>query len=314
MSLSTPVAFFIFNRPDLAERVFATIAQVKPAKLLVVADAPRSPAEAEKCQKTRSVIEKIDWDCELLTNFAEHNLGCGRRLSSGISWVFSQVEEAIILEDDTLPTPSFFNYCQILLERYRDDERIMHINGDNSLRQHRNPYSYFFSKYMHCWGWASWRRAWNHYDYYMKSWTEFKHSSMFALACDNAYEMQYWSEIWDQMHEDPQIRDTWDYQWTYACLTQGLTITPNQNLISNIGFNRIDSSHATGSNPRANLPTTDIWTLYHPPFVVRDRDADAHTFDQIFYGKQLKARDTPIGKLKQTLAPIKQKLLSFHTP
>lgn len=311
MTLSTPIAFIIFNRPDLAAQTFAKIAQTKPQTLLVIADGPRSPQEAEICEKTRAIIKQVDWDCHLLMNFSDQNLGCGRRLSSGLTWVFSQVEEAIILEDDTLPTPSFFSFCQTLLERYRDDERVMHINGDNSLMQTRNRYSYFFSKYMHCWGWASWRRAWQYYDYTMQSWPEFKQSGMFALACEDIYEQRFWAEIWDQMHQDPQIRDTWDYQWAYACLAQGgLTITPNCNLISNIGFNRADSSHAKGDNPRSKLPTTDLWEIHHPPFVIRDRAADAYTFDHIFYGKQLKAMDTPIGKLRQTLSPLKKKLLS----
>lgn len=313
MALSTPVAFFIFNRPDLTERIFAAIAEAKPTKLLVIADAPRFSAEVENCEKTRAVIEKINWDCDLLTHYAEQNLGCGRRLSSGISWVFSQVEEAIILEDDTLPAPSFFNYCQTLLERYRDDERIMHINGDNSLMQNRNSYSYFFSKYMHCWGWATWRRAWSHYDYYMKSWREFKSSGMFENACDNVYEQRYWNEIWDQMYEDPQVKDTWDYQWQYSCFSNGLSITPNQNLISNIGFNRADSTHATGNNPRANLPVRDMWEIQHPPFVVRDKHADAYTFDEIFFGRTMKSRDTTIGKVRQLLSPIKRKVLSLQT-
>ncbi|MEC4818255.1 MAG: glycosyltransferase family 2 protein, partial [Scytonema sp. PMC 1069.18] len=260
MSLSTPIGFLIFNRPDLTEQVFASIAQAKPKKLFVIADGPRFPEEVEKCEKTRAIIHKVDWDCEVLTNFSETNMGCGRREASGFDWVFSQVEEAIFLEDDTLPAPSFFHFCETLLERYRDDERVMHINGDNSLSQKRNEYSYYFSKYMHGWGWASWRRAWQHYDYYMKTWPKFRKSGLLQLVCEDPHEQKYWSNILDQMYADPQVIDTWDYQWIYTCWSQnGLAIAPNQNLISNLGFNREDAAHTTGDSPRSKLTTTDIW-------------------------------------------------------
>src|SRR5512139_3287315 len=171
--LKTPVAFIIFNRPDTAERVFAEIAKARPPKLLVVADGPRAnrSGEAEKCAATRAIIDRVDWDCEVLTNFSDTNLGCKNRVSSGIDWVFEQVPEAIILEDDCLPHPTFFRFCEELLERYRDDERIGMISGDNfQLGQKRTDASYYFSRYNHIWGWASWRRAWRHYDREASAW------------------------------------------------------------------------------------------------------------------------------------------------
>jgi hypothetical protein len=309
MAFSTPISFLIFNRPDVTEQVFAEIAKIRPQKLFVIADGPRSPEDYEKCQKTRAIIEKVDWDCDLKTNFSDVNLGCGRRISSGIDWVFSHVEEAIFLEDDTLPSQSFFSYCQALLERYRDDERIMHINGDNSLGQVRNQQSYFFSKYVHCWGWASWRRAWKHYDYFMKTWPQFKASGLLEQICDNSYEVKYWTSIFDQMHADPQISDTWDYQWIYACFSQnGLAIEPNCNLISNIGFQHPDAAHTVHSNSRAKLATAEIDEIIHPLFLIRDRAADAYTFDEIFDGKKLRAMDTPLGKLRRNLSSLKNQL------
>jgi hypothetical protein len=131
MSLSTPVAFLIFNRPDLTQIVFEAIAKVKPKQLFVVADGPRFAAEAKKCEQARAAIDRVDWECEVFTNFSDTNLGCGQRVASGIGWVFSEVEEAIFLEDDCLPVESFFSFCQALLEHYRHDERIMTINGNN---------------------------------------------------------------------------------------------------------------------------------------------------------------------------------------
>jgi hypothetical protein len=309
MSLSTPIGFLIFNRPDLTEIVFQAIAQAKPQKLFVISDGPRFPEEVEKCEKTRAIIERVDWDCEVFTNFSDTNLGCGRRVASGFDWVFSQVEEAIFLEDDTLPAPSFFNFCQTLLDYYRDDKRIMHISGDNSLNQRRNQQSYYFSKYTHAWGWASWRRAWQHYDYSMKTWPEFKATGLFDQVCDNLYERRYWQGIFDQIYKDPQVINTWDYQWTYACWTQnGLAIEPNENLISNIGFNRADAAHTAGDDPRSKLATTDIWEISHAPFVVRHREADNCTFDAVYGGKKLKSLK---GEIRYHLSSAKNKIRSW---
>ena len=112
--LNTPVAFLIFNRPHTTQRVFAEIAKARPPKLLVVADGPRNdrPGEAELCAQTRAIIDQVDWDCEVLTHYADKNMGCKKRIASGIDWVFTQVEEAIILEDDCLPEASFFQFCE----------------------------------------------------------------------------------------------------------------------------------------------------------------------------------------------------------
>lgn len=308
MSLSTPVAFLIFNRPDLTEQVFAAIAQAKPKKLFVIADGPRFPEEEAKCKKTREVIQKVDWDCEVLTDFSDQNLGCGRRLASGFDWVFSQVEEAIFLEDDTLPSPSFFSFCEEMLERYRHDERVMHINGDNSVNQDRTDDSYYFSKYMHIWGWASWRRAWHHYDYFMKTWQNFKEAGLLEYIFEDSYEQKYWIKILDQMYEDPQIIDTWDYQWTYACWSQGgLSIAPNKNLISNLGFNRPDSAHTVGDDPRAKLLTAEIMEIKHPQFVVRHQEADQHSFNHIFGGKEMREQDRLVMKARRRLSSMKKK-------
>ena len=310
MSLSTPIAFIIFNRPDLTEIVFEAIRQAKPKKLLVVADGPRFPQEADKCEKSRSVIQKIDWECELLTNYSEINLGCKLRVSSGLDWVFSEVEEAIILEDDCVPAPSFFKFCETLLARYRQDERIMMISGDNFQKGHkRTDYSYYFSKYAHIWGWASWRRAWQHYDVEMKTWPEYNKLGIIDSFCENKYEKKYWTDIFN-LTFDGSI-NTWDYQWTYACWSQnGLSILPNANLVSNIGF-RADATHTIFENPWAQLPTSDIWQIRHPPFIVRHKDADAYTFDYLFGGKAMREQDNLLAKIRNQLSGAKRKIKSW---
>ena len=310
MSLLTPVAFIVFNRPDLTQRVFEAIAKAKPQKLFVIADGPRSPEEAEKCQKARQVIDKVDWDCEVLTNFSEKNLGCRRRVSTGLDWVFSECEEAIILEDDCLPAPSFFDFCQILLEYYRHDERIMHISGDNfQLGQSRTDYSYYFSNYTHDWGWATWQRAWKHYDVDMKRWPQFKKARMVEFLCEDPYEQNYWTSMLDRVFEGTV--DTWDVQWNYACWSQnGLSIVPDSNLVSNIGF-RPDATHTVGVSHIAGLPTTDIVEMRHPPFVLRNRDADAYTFDYVFGCKDMRERGTLQAKIRQRMSGIRRKVTSW---
>jgi hypothetical protein len=310
MSLSTPVVFLIFNRPALTEIVFKEIAKAKPKKLFVIADGPRFPEEVEKCEQTRSIVNNIDWECELLTDFSEVNLGCCKRGASGFDWVFSQVEEAIFLEDDTVPAPSFFHFCETLLEYYRDDERIMHIGSNNfQFGQNKTKSSYYFSKYMHSWGWATWRRARKHYDFYMKSWPDFK-EDMFKFVCEDLYERKYWENIFDQMHKDPQILNSYDYQWLYACWNQsGLSITPSVNLVSNIGFGS-DATHTVNETIQAYVPTSDIWDIKHPPFVVAHRDADQYTFDHVFGGEKMREADKLPAKIRRRLSSIKRKVLS----
>lgn len=286
--LKTPVIFMIFNRPELTKKVFKAIRQAQPQKLFVVADGARFPEEEEKCQQTRSIINNIDWDCEVLTNFSEKNLGCKNRVASGLDWAFSQVEEAIILEDDCLPAPSFFNFCQTLLEKYRDDERVMHIGGTNlQLGQSRTQYSYYFSKYTHIWGWATWRRAWRHYDVEIKTWSEYKKLGVFDSLFGDYYEQNYWTNIFEEVFDG--AINTWDYQWLYTCWSQnGLSIIPDCNMISNLGFG-IDATHTFSKNDsKAKLPVFDIWDIQHPPFIVHNYQADLYTFDCAFNGNTIK--------------------------
>ncbi|EAZ88812.1 TylF/MycF/NovP-related O-methyltransferase [Crocosphaera chwakensis] len=281
MGFSTPVAFLIFKRPELTQKVFNVIAKVQPKQLLVVADGPPSEKEAEKCQQTRAIIQQVDWDCEVLTNFSDQNLGCKKRVSSGLNWVFSQVEEAIILEDDCLPDLSFFQFCETLLDYYRHDERIMQISGNNfQLGQSRTQYSYYFSKYPHIWGWATWRRAWQHYDVTMKHWPEFRQRGQMSAVFPNPEEQAYWTNVLERTYQG-EI-NTWDFAWGYTCwLQNGLTVLPDVNLVTNIGFG-VEATFTKLNHPLANLPTQAIHTLKHPPFVIVNDEADAYTSQYVF--------------------------------
>src|SRR6266567_4593991 len=170
-----PVALVVFRRPELTRRVLEVVRRVKPAKLLVIADGPSERSgETEQCAAARAVVDAmVDWDCELLKNYSDVNLGVRRRFDSGFRWVFEQVEEAIFLEDDELPHESFFAFCGEMLERYRDDERVAVVNGTNFLRgEYSPPQSYYFSRYFHCWGFATWRRFWKSYDAELGRWPE----------------------------------------------------------------------------------------------------------------------------------------------
>jgi hypothetical protein len=277
--MKTPVAFIIFNRPDTTARVFEAIRQAKPPLLLVIADGARSSksGEAEKCVATRAIIDGVDWDCEVRTNYSDVNLGCKRRVSSGIDWVFEQVEEAIILEDDCLPHPSFFDYCDELLDKYRYDTRIMSISGDNfQFGRKRNTDSYYFSQYNHIWGWATWRRAWKHYDVDVQLWNTVRDDGWLNDILNDRSIVKVWQKNFQDVH-DGKV-DTWDYQWVFACWIQsGLTILPNVNLISNIGFGA-DATHTkSADNEFANLPVEAIsLPLQHPKFVVRNLEADKY--------------------------------------
>jgi len=303
--MKTPVAFIIFNRPDTTAKVFEAIRQAKPPKLLVIADRPRidRPDEATKCAAARAIIESVDWECEVLTNYSDVNLGCKLRVSSGLDWVFDTVEEAIILEDDCLPHPSFFTFCEELLEKYRNDSRVMQICGSNLFNNKLNiDDSYYFSKYGPIWGWASWRRAWKYYDVNMKLWTEVRNKKLYLDFCLTKEESSQRLDLYDRLSLNKI--DTWDYQWGFAkMVNSGLSIAPHVNLISNIGF-REDATHVTNKNsPLANSPVYAIASpLKHPSFMLRNIQADQIYSRQAFPSKSIVS--SSIRKLRTILSII----------
>lgn len=283
--IQTPVAFIIFKRPDTTARVFEAIRQVKPPKLLVVADGPRPdrPGEDQECAAARAIIDQVDWDCEVVKNYADTNLGCRRRVASGLDWVFETVEEAIIIEDDCLPHPTFFPFAEELLERYRYDERIMSVSGQNvQFGRKRTDYSYYFSRYTHCWSWASWRRAWKYYDLEMKLWPEVRDSNLLKDILKDPIAVRVWTKTYQLCYEEKL--NTWDFQWTFASLIQnGLNIIAQNNLVSNIGHG-IGGTHTEDiDSPYNNLPAKAIeFPLKHPPYVIRDAQADDFTQNTLY--------------------------------
>ncbi len=246
--LTTPVTFIFFNRPDTTMQVISCIRAAKPKKLYLVSDGPRTSRSGEKeivVQLRQTVERAIDWDCEVHRDYAEVNMGCHKRMRSGIFNTLAEEETTIIIEDDIIPLPCFFPYCEQLLERYRDDERIFYISGNNLLSgESVQDGSYVISRYPSIWGWATWRRAWEKYDESMVFWEKVKKE-----GCVRRYYGERFGELFEKQLECAYSgeRDTWDYQWEATRMYYGgFGITPKYNLIDNIGFNREDATHTQG--------------------------------------------------------------------
>jgi len=279
--MTAPVTLFVFNRPSTTQQVFDQIRAYQPSRLFVVADGPRSAADVPLCQKTRSIVEQVDWECVVQTNYSEVNLGCNGRVISGLTWVFDHCEESIVLEDDCVPDPSFFLYCAALLEMYRHDQRVMAINGSNyQFGRRRSSYSYYFTRYAHIWGWASWRRAWQCFTDGASDWPALRDTSWLRDILGDADAAAYFRIAFDSMMAGDR---TWDFKWNFSCWVQnGLAVAPSTNLVSNIGFGT-DATNTTALTRRAGLPTVALqFPLQHPHTMVRNGEADRFDFKQSF--------------------------------
>ena len=277
--LNTAVLFLIFNRLETTKRVFKTIQQAKPPRFYVAADGYRShcKGEEEKVLEVRNyILNNINWNCEVKTLFRDRNMGCGAAVSSAIDWFFKYEETGIILEDDVMPDPSFFQFCEELLERYKNEPQIMIISGDYFAgEKHRPKASYYFSQYPHIWGWATWRRAWKGYDRLMTKWPQLKLTNFLSqLDNGNKHFMNYWSRIFDMIH-DGRL-DTWDYQLIFACwVNHSLSIMPSKNLVKNIGFGTEATKTFQKNHWITKLPLQHIeFPLIHPENIERNIAAD----------------------------------------
>lgn len=301
--LRTAVLMVIFNRPDTTKEVFEAIRKAKPPRLYVAADGPRPnrPDDKEKCAATRAIINQVDWECEVKTLFHEKNLNCGIAPSTAFTWFFEHEEQGIILEDDCVPSQSFFWYCQELLEKYRDDTRVMHIGGNNFLNGwlKDKDYSYYFSRSGHIWGWATWRRAWQKFDFNISLFDKLKDREQFEGFFLNSFERRYRMKKFQETFDRHGRADWWDYQWDFArYVNSGLAIVPSVNLVKNIGFGG-DATHTfqTGSNAAA-VPAQEIeLPLKHPPFMIRDLESEQKYFRGFM-------KDKVFGKLQKLGLPM----------
>lgn len=280
MSAFPAIALIVFNRPDCTRRVLEAIRSARPTRLFVTADGPRATeaTDGRLCAEARAVVDEgVDWPCEVSRNYAEKNLGCAERVASGLNWVFAQVDEAVVLEDDCVPRPEFLPFCDDLLAHYREDQRVGAIAGSNfQSRDVTQGRGYYFSRYPHCWGWATWKRAWSKYDHRMADWPEAKRSGWLGSLFDSPREMRYWEAIFDRVHAG-EI-DSWAYRWTYTCWRQDLlTALPAANLVENIGFG-VGATHTARALPPFRLPRrSQTWPLHHGAAIARNVAADRHT-------------------------------------
>ena len=279
----TQVLFIIFNRPDATKRVFAEIRKYKPTKLFVAADGPRETksGEKDKCGAARKLTENIDWPCEVKRLYRNKNLGCKLAVSEAITWFFENVEEGIILEDDCLPDPSFFKFCEEMLDTYKNDENIMHITGDNyqgGVHRGEQNSSYYFSIYPHIWGWATWKRAWNKYSLKIDMKSEKLRKTFSKMRI---FEKIYWGTMfWCVNHN---LVNTWDYQWVYAIWkNSGICITPNRNLVINIGIGN-NSTHTKRANHSIDsVQLESVNKVIHPRSIIVNTEADRLTSQETF--------------------------------
>lgn len=307
--LHTPVAFLVFNRPTLTEQVFDMIRQARPAQLLIVADGPRMtrPEDLRLCQEVRRIVSQVDWPCEVFRNYADTNLGCKQRVSSGLAWVFQTVEQAIILEDDCLPVSSFFLFCEELLERYHDDTRIMQICGNNLAgSKFVEEQSYTFSKIGPIWGWASWRRAWKYYDVEMKLWPQTVEEKLYENFWDLPDEVDFRFPLYQEVYN--HAIDTWDIQWGFAkFIHAGLSIIPKYNLISNIGFDDgAESTHTVNPHhPLAKLPCHELsFPLQHPSYLIRNKLLE-QAINDMLAGKGSSQSQHHVEQKVESFSPIR---------
>jgi hypothetical protein len=260
LQLDTPILFLTYKRFGTSELVFESIKRVKPKKLYFVSNAPKNNdlEEFEKILKVRSLINQIDWDCDVKTLFREEYLEVKQSITLSISWFFSLEEKGIILEDDCVPSLSFFTFCQELLNFYENNTEVYSIGGCCFFEDLNLPDNeYRFSKHAYIWGWATWRRAWLKYDLNMVEWPEFKNSNSFKSIFKNILVRYYWIRIFNLVYTSKI--NTWDYQWLYSIwLNDGITIIPNRNLISNVGFG-LDSNFTHDNNSlEANMKVSEV--------------------------------------------------------
>ena len=272
-----PVFVTFFVRPEKFVQVLKAIRQARPSTLFLVADGPRDgyPDDHRLNEECKKIAGNIDWDCKVTRDYAVENYGLRKRVSSGLAQMFNGVDEAIILEDDCVPHQSFFPFCQELLERYRNEEKVMMISGNNFLGEFgQKEYSYHFSSFNHIWGWATWKRAWNLYDEQMNDWNDLKEGDFLINILQYDVSVKYYRTIFQEVYEDKI--NSWAYRWLYSMLRKdGLSIVPSKNLVTNLGFgNHATNTKGPGKRSLVYSSNEIVFPLIHPQNIERDEELD----------------------------------------
>ncbi len=290
-NFNVPILLLIFNRVDKVNVLVESLRLVKPTRLFVCADGPRNKEELESCEKTRETISAIDWPCEVTTLFRENNLGCKNSVSQGISWFFDQVEYGIILEDDCIPNPSFFYFCNDLLFKYMDNDRVMHISATNLGSNSQLKEDYYFSSFPNIWGWATWKRAWNKYDVNMQAWPKYYKNKLYLNFFNDEKMSKNWLVEFQSTY-DGKI-NTWDYQWFFCCLlNDGLAIMPKNNMAKNIGFDSSGTHTFSTTHKFSRLKVVDqTFPLVHQSIVLRNFELD-YQMQKNIYNTSIKEKIT----------------------
>lgn len=277
---NTPILLIVFNRPEETKLVLTAIKKVKPKILYIASDGPRfnNTKDDLLVNQVRDICNNIDWECNVQRLYQNLNMGCSLGPRSALSWFFSKEIEGVVLEDDCLPNKDFFTYCELLLKHYRNDERVLNICGSNMGYLNENNQSYFFSRFMNMSGWATWRRSAEAIDYELKSWknTKFRKYKTYKLLRTNFFDLDIgWYQYWYQKFNltiDKEFISWWDWQWIYYQLnSKKLSIIPNKNLVTNIGFNNSATHTIDENNPLANIPSESFdFPISHPKKIIHN--------------------------------------------
>ena len=302
-SYSTPILLCVFNRPDLTKLAIENLRTVKPKLLYIIADGPRpgNVSDDTNCKEVRNQIESIDWPCQVKTRFLESNMGCGLAVSGAIQWFFENEEEGIILEDDTLPVPYFFLFAQEMLTKFRHDERVFMVSGTNLYPKSTQDLNYFFTRYPSAWGWATWRRAWDLYDFEISKWVDPAGRNSVLEQIPGRVNRSYLSICFDEVVNSTV--DTWDYQWIFSGLSRSaLGITAGENLVTNIG---VQGTHSNFQNRSHFLRTSDEFKTGSDRFSPTELEPHMAYERHLLFDRRL-----PIA-LKHRLRPLTNQIAKF---
>ena len=287
-----PVLIITYNRPKHLQLVINQVNKYHTGNLYISIDGPRDDKDYKKNKDIVELLSKKPIQ-KTITNLRvlDKNLGCKYHMSSAIDWFFSFEDAGIILEDDCLPSKDFFPYCNEMLYKYKGCSKVMSITGMNfQNNKSRGDGSYYFSKFNHCWGWATWRSSWKFNDLELKLWPSVKNSNNWLSLHKDKFERSHWNKVFDELYE--KNPSSWAYPWTLSVWSNlGLTVTPNVPLVENIGFDK-NATHTKSKNKVLTPKVSELGVIRHPKFIYQDIEADRYVYRTVFGGKQ---RQFPIS-------------------